>query len=336
MLSKLKKTKWARSSPAKAAKRLSYYVKSGSIAYAPPAVLRQRTQKILQNMCDTGIPQSILERVNYYNKLVENVSTGSVRSDQLPFDQSRYRLDLLEHLRSFGLEKLIEPLFGDVTHIPTKPSFVKSRPIYGKNENNIILKLDKFRHFIRYPDPLKFDDKNPVAVWRGGATNTKRDQLCLTHQNHSDHDIGMVGNAPSGIDAKQPISPQNQLLYKYIISVEGNDVATNLKWIMSSNSVCISPQMNYETWFMEGKLQPDIHYVQVKDDFSDLDEVIERLNENPDHAKQIILNAQAHAVQFWDHERENTISTLVIAKYLWLSGQLPDGHFVRLPFSNEV
>lgn len=336
MLSNFKKPKWARSSPAKAAQRLNYYLKSGSLAYAPPAVLRHRTQKLFQNMCDADIPQSILERLNYYNKLAENVPTGSVRTDQLPFGQSRYRLDLLEHLRVFGLEKLIEPLFGDITYIPNTPSFVKSRPICGENQNSIILKLDKFRHFIRYPDPFKFDDKNPVAVWRGGATNTKRNQLCLAHQNHRDHDIGMVGDVPLGIDAKQPISPQNQLSNKYIISVEGHDVATNLKWIMSSNSVCISPQMNYETWFMEGKLQSDIHYVRVKDDFSDLDDVVARLNENPDHAKQIILNAQAHAAQFWDREREKTISTLVIAKYLWASGQLPDRHFVKIPFSDEV
>lgn len=336
MLSRLKKTKWARSSPTKVALRLNYYLKSGSRAYAPPAFLRPGTRKILKTMCDSGIPKNILKRVNYYNKLGDSVPTGTMRTDQLPFDQSRYRLDLLQHLRAFGLEKLIEPLFGDVTYIPTIPSFVKSRPICGENQNSIILKLDKFRHFIRYSDPMKFDDKKPVAIWRGGATNTKRDQLCLAHQEHSEHDIGMVGNTSCGIRAKQPISPKIQLTHKYIISVEGNDVATNLKWIMSSNSVCISPEMKYETWFMEGKLQPGIHYAQVKDDFSDLDDVVAGLNENPDQATRIIQNARAHAVQFWDHEREDIISTLVIAKFLWLSGQLPDRHFVEIPFLNEV
>lgn len=333
MLSNVKKPKWARSGPAKAAKRINYYIKGGSLAYAPPAILRPKTRQLLTNYCELGIPDSILDRVNYYNKLGDNVAAGSVRTGKLPFDKSRYRLDLLEHLRAFGVDKLIEPLFGDITHIPSAPSFVKSRPIGNENQNSIVLKLDKFRHFIRYSDALKFEDKKPSAVWRGGATNVKRGQLCLTHQNHSVHDIGMVGKVPPGVTAKHPISPQHQLSHKYIISVEGNDVATNLKWIMSANSVCISPQMKYETWFMEGRLQPGVHYAQVKDDFSDLDDVIEWLNENPDEAKLIIENAQKHAAQFWDHEREKIISTLVIAKYLWLSGQLPDQHFVKIPFS---
>ncbi|MEP2978898.1 MAG: hypothetical protein ABJO86_05405 [Lentilitoribacter sp.] len=164
MLSSFKKSKWMRSSPAKAALRLNYYLKNRSLAYAPPAVLRPGTRKLLENMCEPGIPQSMLERVNYYNKLGGAVPTGSLRIDKLPFDKSRYRLDLLQHLRAFGLEKLIEPLFGDVTHIPTTPSFVKSRPICEGNQNSIILKLDKFRHFIRYSDPMKFDDKKPAAI----------------------------------------------------------------------------------------------------------------------------------------------------------------------------
>ena len=57
------------------------------------------------------------------------------------------------------------------------------------------------------------------------------------------------------------------------MSLEGIDVATNLKWIMSSNSLCFSPKLRYETWFMEGKLVPGVHFVEVRDDFDDLAEV---------------------------------------------------------------
>ncbi|TOQ08578.1 glycosyl transferase family 90, partial [Vibrio parahaemolyticus] len=73
-----------------------------------------------------------------------------------------------------------------------------------------------------------------------------------------------------------------------ILSLEGMDVATNLKWIMSSNSLCFTPKLRYETWFMEGKLKAGVHFVQVKDDFSDLDEKMDYYLEHPDKAEEII------------------------------------------------
>ena len=41
---------------------------------------------------------------------------------------------------------------------------------------------------------------------------------------------------------------------------------------MSSNSVAVMPKPKYESWFMEGKLIPDYHYVLIKDDYSDFEE----------------------------------------------------------------
>ena len=34
------------------------------------------------------------------------------------------------------------------------------------------------------------------------------------------------------------------------------------------------PKPKYETWFMEGKLKDGSHYIEVKDDYSDLEEKI--------------------------------------------------------------
>ena len=45
-----------------------------------------------------------------------------------------------------------------------------------------------------------------------------------------------------------------QLHYKFILCSEGNDVASNLKWVMSSNSIAVMPKPKFETWFMEGIL----------------------------------------------------------------------------------
>ena len=69
-----------------------------------------------------------------------------------------------------------------------------------------------------------------------------------------------------------PISLYDHLAYKFIVALEGNDVASNPKWIMFSNSVAVMPKPRFETWFMEGRLIPNYHYVEIRDDYADLTE----------------------------------------------------------------
>ncbi len=109
--------------------------------------------------------------------------------------------------------------------------------------------------------------------------------------------------------------------YKFIMALEGNDVASNLKWIMSSNSLAVMPRPTCETWFMEGTLLPNVHYVEVKEDFSDFEERINYYITHPDEAEQIIKNAHQYVEQFLDKEREDLISLAVLDKYFRLSQQ---------------
>lgn len=117
------------------------------------------------------------------------------------------------------------------------------------------------------------------------------------------------------------MSIREQLEYRFVISVEGNDVATNVKWIMASNSLCLMTRPEYETWFMEGRLVPGHHYVQLRDDYADIEEKIAYYTEHPDEAESIIRNAKAYVRQFMDREREFLISLLVMDKYFRMSGQ---------------
>lgn len=75
---------------------------------------------------------------------------------------------------------------------------------------------------------------------------------------------------------------EEQLGYQFIVSVEGIDVATNLKWIMASNSLCLMRRPRFETWFMEGTMIPGYHYVELRDDFSDLPEKVAYYRDNPE------------------------------------------------------
>jgi hypothetical protein len=114
---------------------------------------------------------------------------------------------------------------------------------------------------------------------------------------------------------KPKISIYDHLKYRYIMSLEGNDVASNLKWIMSSNSIAVTPRLRNESWFMEGKLIPDYHYIEVKPDFSDLEQKLDYYSSHIDEANAIIAHAHEYVEQFKDKKREKIISLLVLEKY---------------------
>ena len=90
---------------------------------------------------------------------------------------------------------------------------------------------------------------------------------------------------------------------------------------MSSNSVCVMPKPKYETWFMEGTLKPDVHYIEISDDFSNAEQKIKYFIEHPNKVLKIIENANEHVKQFKYSRREKLISLMVLDKYFSLSGQ---------------
>ena len=105
------------------------------------------------------------------------------------------------------------------------------------------------------------------------------------------------------------------------MSLEGNDVASNLKWVMSSNSVAVMPRPTCETWYMEGRLIPNYHYVEIASDYHDLIEKIEYYEAHPEEAKAIVIHAHEWIRQFWNKKREDLISLMVLDKYFRLTGQ---------------
>ena len=90
---------------------------------------------------------------------------------------------------------------------------------------------------------------------------------------------------------------------------------------MSSNSVAVMPKPKYESWFMEGKLIPDYHYIQIKDDYSDMEEKINYYIKNTDKLKIISKNANEYISQFKNKESEKIISILVMEKFFSLTNQ---------------
>ena len=275
------------------------------------------------------------ERISYYHKHTDRFTV----QNQTPIQQIKvpskrklknklnlpnvYAVDIARATRGFDRSIRLDYLIGDIRHIPPCPTIVKSRPISGRNENSVLLKLDSPRHFHFVRDPLPFAQKKNLAVWRGKvANNLLREVLLQQHAQSPFCDLGDTDRRKYRSRATRPYLPLSaQLAYKFVISVEGCDTATNVKWIMSSNCLCLMPKPTMETWFMEGKLVAGHHYVQLADDFGDLEDKIEHYLKNLDEALAIVKNANIYVAQFLNKKREQYISRMVLTKYLENSGQ---------------
>jgi len=304
--------------------RVAYYCRNLARDSIPHAFFRGRLRPLLATAGDHD-REGLAERLHYYNMLdhivpldPEGPTVGTV-----PMGKSMYYYDFEEYSRYFPRHLRVDVDFGDVTEVPETPSFVKSRPIAGDRRNAVLFKLNSFRHFYFPADHTAFADKKPMAVWRGGARNPKRRALLDRYFGHPLIDVGRTDNREPDSPFRRPfLRPVEQMAYRYVISIEGNDVATNLKWILASNALCIMPKPVYETWFMEGRLEAGRHYVEVRDDFDDLEDRILHCERHPDEALAIIRNANQWAVGFRDERREEILSLLVMLRYFVMTGQM--------------
>ena len=102
------------------------------------------------------------------------------------------------------------------------------------------------------------------------------------------------------------------LKYKYLPVVYGNDKSSSLGWVMASNSVPIMPVPRYHSWMCESFLEPGVHYVEVKRDFSDMIEKIEWCKQNDAECKKIAENGKQFMLQFMNTTQEQYIELQVV------------------------
>ncbi|MBK3519495.1 glycosyl transferase family 90 [Carboxylicivirga marina] len=306
-----------------------YYFKSALKLLIPNFLYQLRRHSIIGSYLKKSSDEKVYinKRVNYYIKLNSSFNRSN-QAKQLgelkPGKKQRtYFFDTHEITRYFPNDNYIDFEFGDITEVPPHPAIVKSRPISDSNQNSVLLNLNKIRHFTFPKDITAYHKKKDLLVWRGAfkTVHTQRIKFVEKWFGHPQCNVAHVSKLKPYLHWRKPkMNMYEMLQYKFVMVIEGYDVATSLKWVMASNSVAVMPKPNYETWFMENTLIPDYHYIQVKDDYSD---VVDKMNyyiENPDKAKAIIENAHEYINQFRNKKRERLISLMVLDKYFKLQG----------------
>lgn len=238
-------------------------------------------------------------------------------------------------LNKYMIGSTVQVAIGDNRESFNSPTIVKSRS--AGSTNCILFKLNAQRHWgpcsdIRSAD-ISIEDKRPAVCWRGTTTGIWRS--CLGSAENSARynlmrvwgdshietiNVGLNKFSPSTLHAidsydknliqrftKGHMSIQDQLKYLFVLSLEGNDVASNLKWILNSNSIPVMPIPTVESWAMEFTLQPWVNYVPILHDTTDLVDQINLALKDFELIKEIANNNRIFIGQFFDHEAEDTI-----------------------------
>ena len=173
-----------------------------------------------------------------------------------------------------------------------------------------------------------WEQKISKAFWRGGTSGgypSSRTKAVAILSNHPFADVKLTFG---DWNKNMPIPNehfgdrcdlQKHFMYKYILIIDGNCIASNHQWVFGSGSVPIMithPDNNY--WFKE-YLIPMVNYVPIKYDLSDLREKIQWLVANDGKAKMIMNNAMKFSDNFFSSQGQkehikNKIFSLVKEK----------------------
>jgi hypothetical protein len=179
----------------------------------------------------------------------------------------------------------------------------------------VVWKLSSKRHYGLLDSVWKSDipwgQKKDMAVFRGQLTGSvdgydrtlTAEQNCLALRRcrlvlrHAGSDLvdalltstkGRVHDQVGGVPLTSKRASLDYLLqYKGIIMLEGNDVASGLKWALLSQSVVLMPVPRHTSWAMEELLEPWVHYVPLNADATDVEHKMRWILENDDHARRI-------------------------------------------------
>lgn len=179
---------------------------------------------------------------------------------------------------------------------------------YGKTFPNYDKKFPKIQ--IR-----KWNEKLPQAVFRGSstgvgttnATNQRLNAFSIGQLYTDKLDIGITKwnlRIRKHVSSKfvttierhsyplsEPLTLQQQSdKYKYILTLEGHVAAYRLSYELSSGSVVLLARSNWQMWYYKF-LIPYVHFIPVKQDLSNLLDIIDWCRANDDKCQTIADNA---------------------------------------------
>ena len=205
----------------------------------------------------------------------------------------------------------------------------------------ILMNLNRRRHYGFFDKPipdtarLPWTARKDALIWRGGGiTGRKGAQTCLSIRlrfvsvlkGHLAEGIDVAFAADDNYTNQCPetcgtwsarcapsMAVEQMMTYRYALSLEGNDVATDLKWKLASGMVVLMPKPTVESWLMEFALQPAVHYIEVGSP-EEVPAKLAWLRANQKQAERISKAARAWMAPFSHVQHDRIIAGEVLSR----------------------
>jgi hypothetical protein len=224
----------------------------------------------------------------------------------------------IPHFKKFrsATDELQSVIFPDCVSSP-RPTLPSAQA--GNVMQPIVWKLATHRHYKHLPNVNKYDtpwhQKKNMAIFRGQLTgalenfdkkksaqencdNMVRCQLVQRHGNSTLVDAKLTttrNRLPEVLGGVELVTPKTSIKYqmefKGLIMLEGNDVASGLKWALLSQSVVLMSKPKHTSWAMEERLEPWVHYVPLNDMATDVEEKVQWIIDHDEEAQRIAQRA---------------------------------------------
>eukprot|EP00594_Rhizosolenia_setigera_P009335 CAMPEP_0178964752 /NCGR_PEP_ID=MMETSP0789-20121207/15863_1 /TAXON_ID=3005 /ORGANISM="Rhizosolenia setigera, Strain CCMP 1694" /LENGTH=360 /DNA_ID=CAMNT_0020649585 /DNA_START=262 /DNA_END=1344 /DNA_ORIENTATION=+ len=226
--------------------------------------------------------------------------------------------------------------YGDSSTKSNLPVVSKTRGISAEsiiwpfNMQRHFKPVDEYRALERRGLGIPWEEKDSRLVWRGSPTGTNkrmgkfkkgpRVQAVTTNFHYDEKDIDVAfdkGSKSYPQFTKCKLSMRQQLRYKYILSIEGNDISSGLKWQLASNSVVFMAKPTVVSYAMEHMLVPFLHYIPLNDDYSNLMEMVEWARANDEKCRWISQQATEYMNRLYGTEQadhDNELIAMELAK----------------------
>jgi GR25 family glycosyltransferase involved in LPS biosynthesis len=171
-----------------------------------------------------------------------------------------------------------------------------------------------YNSFRSFHTGVPFHEKMNQLVFAGQDRGTKYNFLYNRQIQISQRNYFKTAIAPkySWIWTNSWIDRQTQIHFKYILDIDG--IASTwdaTAWKLNSGSVIFKPKSCWRQWFYD-KYLPNVHYVEVEDDFSDIESKYQWCEEHPEECEQMIQRCLAlfQEVYRYDNVVKHTCNVL--------------------------